>query len=372
MPSLSGQVRPDYIHQAPGNLWFNVPVPGASGPLAAPTLTSTSGGSLAATSYYAKVTYVFANGTESAGSPEATLAVNANYELNVASPPAAPGVTGYNVYAGNTASGGSGSETKQNTTAVAIGTAWVEPSTGLITTGAAPLAARLLIDINGNPLGSQLWAASTTYLTGQQIIDSNGNTQRAITFGTSGSTAPTWGTTIGSQTTDGTVIWLQVSVGGIYYGGAVEGAITSILGAKTEPITADQIVGPIDAVIVGGAGEIEVDMKETNIEKVAQYFAGGIFNSGTEVGLPAGVQAFAELSHGGLMAVPKLSMAVVSPRRNYGGKFYVTQLYMAYQAQQVSFPVQREKTSTIKMKFSGLFIPTRPQGDQVGKIYYQT
>jgi hypothetical protein len=371
MPSLTGVVDPTKIHQGPGNLWFNVAVPGPSGPLAAPTLTQSAGGSLAATTYYAKTTYVYANSQESGGSPENTLATSASEVLNVASPPQVPGAIGYNVYVSNTAGGGSGAETRQNASPIAIGTPWIEPTTGLISTNPGPLPSRLLIDINGNPLSSAQWAATTSYLTGQQIIDSNGNTQRALTSGTSGSTAPTWGAGVGAQTVDGTITWQLITLGGVFYGGAVEAAITIIEGAKTEPITADQIVGPVDAVITGAQAEIEVDMKETDLAKVAQYFAGGIYNAGTDSGLPTGVQAFQEISHGGLIAVPKLSIAVISPRRNYGGKFVVAQLYMAYQAQIVSWPTSKEKTSTIKMKFNGLFIPSRPQGDQAGRIYWQ-
>lgn len=231
---------------------------------------------------------------------------------------------------------------------------------------------RMLIDANGNPTASAAWAANTLYLNGQQIIDSNGNTQRAVASGTSGGTVPaTWGMTIGALTDDGSLIWECVVLGNVVYAGAVEGAITTIFGTKIEPITADQIVGPVDSVMTGATAEIEVELKETDIIKLAQWFVGSIYGAGTDSGLPAGLQNYQELAFGGLLAVPKLSMAVISPRRNYGGKFVVAQLYMAYQAEQVSFPVQREKTSMIKMKFSGLFIPTRPQGDMAGKIYWE-
>jgi len=361
-----GQVDPTKIHQGPGNLWFNVAVPGSSGPLASPTLTSSSGGALAAATYYAKTTYVYASGLESGASPEASLACLIDTLLNVASPPPAAGVVGYNVYVSNA----SGTETKQNSTAIAIGTPWVEPTSGLIS-GTAYLPSRLEIDINGNPLSGALWQASLLYLTGQQIIDSNGNTQRALTSGISGASAPTWLTGIGGQTDDGGIIWQLINLGAVYYGGAVEGAITTMFSAKTGEITADQIVGPVDSVIIGATAEIDVTMEETDIAKMAQYFAGGIYGAGSDTSLPAGVQSYQELAFGGLIAVPKLSMAVISPRRNYGGKYVVTQLYMAYQAQPVSMPVSKEKMSAIKMKFTGLFIPTRPQGDQAGKIYWQ-
>lgn len=370
-----GQVAPQNIHQGPGNIWFNVAVPGPQGPLAAPALSQSAGGALTATTYYAKVTYVFANGTESGASPESNFAATANEVLNVASPPAAPGVTGYNVYVSNTAGGASGAETKQNVSPIAIGTPWVEPTSGLVV-GTAPLNTRLLIDINGTPVGSNGWQASTLYLTGQQIIDSNGNLQRALTSGVSGTTAPAWSVIIGGETSDSTgtsspILWQTITIGATFYGGAVEGAVTTMFGAKMGEITADQIAGPIDLVVVGGEGSIEVEMKETDMAKIAQYFAAGTYNAGNDVGLPTGVQAFQENSFGGIVAVPKFSVAVVSPRRNFGGKYVVTMLYLAGQGQPVNFPVSKEKTSTIKMKFTGLFIPTRPQGDQVGKIYWQ-
>lgn len=56
------------------------------------------------------------------------------------------------------------------------------------------------------------WVASTAYFQGQEIIDSNGNLQRATTGGTSGSTAPTWATTVNSTTSDGSVTWTLISL----------------------------------------------------------------------------------------------------------------------------------------------------------------
>jgi hypothetical protein len=51
------------------------------------------------------------------------------------------------------------------------------------------------------------WTASTTYETGQQIIDPSGNAQKVLTGGTSGATAPTWNDTLDGTTNDGTVVW---------------------------------------------------------------------------------------------------------------------------------------------------------------------
>jgi len=93
----------------------------------APTLSSTAGGTLAAMTYFVKVTYVTAAG-ETRASTEASLAVALDFLLMVTSPVAMPGATGYNVYV----STATGTETKQNSTPIAIGTNWTEPMTGLV------------------------------------------------------------------------------------------------------------------------------------------------------------------------------------------------------------------------------------------------
>jgi hypothetical protein len=100
---------------------------------AAPTLSPVAGGSLGAEDYYVRVTYVFAGG-EGPPSPEDSLEVPANHLLQVASPAAQAGATGWNVYVGL----GTGEETKQNSVAVGIGTAWAEPTSGLVAGGEPP------------------------------------------------------------------------------------------------------------------------------------------------------------------------------------------------------------------------------------------
>jgi RHS repeat-associated protein len=103
---------------------------------AAPALAQTSGGTLPATTYFAKVTYVV-NGGETAASPESSQNVAANFLLQVSSPPAVRGATGYNVYIATA----SGQEVLQNgPTPVPLGATGTEPAGGLATgTGTAPL-----------------------------------------------------------------------------------------------------------------------------------------------------------------------------------------------------------------------------------------
>lgn len=99
-------------------------------------LTQTAGGALGATTYFVKCTATRSNGLcETLASAETSLAVSANNVLNVAAPSGMPGdATGWNVYVSTT----TGTETKQNATPIAVGTAWVEPTSGLIAGGALP------------------------------------------------------------------------------------------------------------------------------------------------------------------------------------------------------------------------------------------
>lgn len=135
---------------------------------AVPVLSATAGGTIAATTYFVKITYVTAAG-ETLPSTEASLAVAANNVLNVASPAAQTGVTGYNVYV----STATGTETKQNTSPIAIGTAWVEPTTGLIAGANVPAA---------NTSGSVLTVSTVTNGTLSAYLTVNGSGVSAGTY----------------------------------------------------------------------------------------------------------------------------------------------------------------------------------------------
>lgn len=155
------------------------------------------------------------------------------------------------------------------------------------------------------------------------------------------------------------------------FAGATDGATTVGLAPKLEDITADQVAGPIDVVMTGEAETIEVTMKQSDLANLKNFVMNGVFATGTDPGLPAGSQSYEEISFGGVLAIPKTSVAVISPRRNATGKFIVSQLYQAYQAEAVQLPFVRGKETTYKVKFEGLADPTRVAGDQIGKIYRQ-
>jgi hypothetical protein len=156
------------------------------------------------------------------------------------------------------------------------------------------------------------------------------------------------------------------------FAGATEGAATIVLTPKLEEISADQVPGPIDVVMTAEAAAIEITLMESDLAKLKSYIVNGSFTTGTDSTLPAGSQTYEEVSFGGLIAIPKTSVAVISGRRDSPGKFVVAQLYHAYQAEAMQVPFQRAKMTTYKVKFAGLADPTRPVGDQVGKIYRQT
>jgi len=98
-----------------------------------PLLASVAGGALAAARYFVQIAYVTAAG-ETAASTEVSLSVAVNSLLQVPSPPASSLATGWNVYVSTT----SGVGTLQNTSPIAIGTPWTEPTSGLITGNAMP------------------------------------------------------------------------------------------------------------------------------------------------------------------------------------------------------------------------------------------
>ena len=110
------------------------PVNNLSAP-SAPTLGSSAAGTLAATTYYVKLTYVTPYG-ETLPSSESNLAVAVNHVLTVTSPATVNGALLYNVYV----STATGTETKQNASPIAIGTGWTEPTSGLIAGSALPVA----------------------------------------------------------------------------------------------------------------------------------------------------------------------------------------------------------------------------------------
>lgn len=103
------------------------------------------------------------------------------------------------------------------------------------------------------------WLFTTTYVTGNQVADANGNLQQCITPGQSGATTPMWATSIGGSTPDGTVTWLCVQLssanGAIKLnGGGILAVIDGQIDAGPTLNALVSNIGPAPANLSGMAG----------------------------------------------------------------------------------------------------------------------
>ncbi len=232
-------------------------------------------------------------------------------------------------------------------------------------------AGRVLVDANGNIVtSSPAWAASTAYSVGQEVYDSNGNVEVVTVAGTSGASAPAWNATVGSTTTDGSVTWLNL--GPPIPLGAEDGNVVFHMAGKFEEISMDQEAAPIDVVMTAEGAQIDCTLKESALAKVLTAVAHGTYASGTDTGLPAGVQAYEELTVGGLVAIAQRAIALVSPRRGFTNKYYVGCLYSGYASEAFQFPMTRTKASVYKVTWKGIALTWRAKGDRLAKLYRQT
>lgn len=101
-------------------------------------LSQVAGGSITGATNYVKSTWVLSTG-ETAASAETSLAVTTGNLLVVAAPANPPAnAAGWNVYV----STATGTETLQNSTPIALGKSWTQPTTGLVT-GVSPPSASI-------------------------------------------------------------------------------------------------------------------------------------------------------------------------------------------------------------------------------------
>ncbi|HKS97517.1 MAG TPA: hypothetical protein VJV74_15490 [Terriglobia bacterium] len=156
--------------------------------------------------------------------------------------------------------------------------------------------------------------------------------------------------------------------------GASEGAATFHMEAKLEEISIDQETGPVDVVMTAESAYIEVSLKESSLSKVAKALAHSSYSSGTDTGLPSGAQAYEEITVGGLVAIPQAPVALISPRRGFSspGKFLVACLYNTYAKDPFQVGFTRTKEAVYKVRFEGLAVLSRAQGDRVAQFYRQT
>jgi hypothetical protein len=156
--------------------------------------------------------------------------------------------------------------------------------------------------------------------------------------------------------------------------GASDGAATFHMEAKIEEIAIDQETAPVDAVVTAESAYMEVTLKESALMKVAASLAHATYTSGTDSSLPAGAQNFEQITVGGLVRIPQAAVALVSPRRGFSspGKFMVACLYNAYAKDPFQIGFTRAKEAVYKVRFDGLAVLSRAQGDRVAQFYRQT
>jgi hypothetical protein len=114
----------------------------------------------------------------------------------------------------------------------------------------------------------QQWGASTFYLVGEILLDSNGNLQYDIItgVGNTGTTPPTWQTTIGNVTTDNVLKWACLgtatrATNHNYYGGvATQSTAFVSTGVQTMPVlsSANMYIGQPLSVDAGSQLEVVI------------------------------------------------------------------------------------------------------------------
>ena len=156
--------------------------------------------------------------------------------------------------------------------------------------------------------------------------------------------------------------------------GASEGAATFHMEAKIEEISIDQETAPVDAVMTAESAYLEVTLKESSLSKISRALAHAAYATGSDSGLPSGAQAYEEITVGGLVAIPQAPVALVSPRRGFAapGKFMVACLYNSYAKDPFQIGFTRTKEAVYKVRFEGLAVLARAQGDRVAQFYRQT
>ena len=155
--------------------------------------------------------------------------------------------------------------------------------------------------------------------------------------------------------------------------GASEGAATFHMESKSAEISIDQETAPVDAVMTAESAYLEITLKESSLGKIANALAHAVYSTGTDTGLPAGAQAYEQISVGGLVSIPQAAVALVSPRRGFSspGKFLVACLYNTYAKDPFQTGFTRTKEAVYKVRFEGLAVLSRALGDRVAQFYRQ-
>jgi hypothetical protein len=163
-----------------------------------------------------------------------------------------------------------------------------------------------------------------------------------------------------------------IGAGQPFFMGSSQAPCTLHFSAKIEMIEIDQETAPVDAIMTAEAATIEITLKESDLLKVNFALAHSTYSAGTDTGLPTGNQNYQMLTVGGLVCIPKYTIALVSPRRcTNNEKNFVACIYSAVASDPYQIDITRTKETMYKVKWTGLSVPSRPQGDKVAQYYRQ-
>lgn len=243
-------------------------------------------------------------------------------------------------------------------------------------------SARLLVTGDSPPKVSQpntVWAAVTPYAQDAQIFDSNGNIQEVLVAGTSGTpTAPTWATQRGGVTADGTgaTAMQWKCLGPNVPSGQWEGAVTVKMTDKTLDFTPDHTTLPTKSFLTGQEAEVDIALAETSGLLLNLAMASSQYTTGTDTGFPSGAQLYTELTAGGVVLVPDMCIAVVSPRPDYPNPPGPTksEVFCGYRMKSkagVTLAYDKNKVTLAKGTFNCLAVDSRAPGDQGYQWYIQ-
>ena len=144
------------------------------------------------------------------------------------------------------------------------------------------------------------------------------------------------------------------------------------ISSKIEAVEIDQETAPVDAIMTAETATIELTLKESELLKVSFAIPHGTYSAGTDALLPSGVQNYQMITAGGLVVIPKFTIALTSPRRGTNNtKYFVACLYSCFMSDPYQIDITRTKESMYKVKFTACALPSRPIGDRVCQWYRQ-
>src|ERR1017187_788219 len=142
--------------------------------------------------------------------------------------------------------------------------------------------------------------------------------------------------------------------------GAIQSAITATLKPKLSKMSLDQYDAPFAAFVDALDVSIEATMAQTEAAKLQRMLGVGTYATGT---------GYKSVTFGGLLTVPKLCVAVISPTRGNMNRYIVTVAYLAAATGGFSVSMGRAKASDYKAKFTALNDIARTAGQQIGVVY---